>query len=277
MGPPVGWHVLCLGDAEIPFHREGQRRALRGAAAGEVRSLRAAPQAPPWGTALRGPRCRAPEPSCGPGSRRREVLAAGEERLSVQEQRGAGRPGCALRSRARLCRQPQQPFMNEAPEGEEGPQLQEQPALPFIHPLPFSNTMSYFSQKQIASLLSFRRICRVALFASMLLPSCPSSPFPPEAHPDTKARGSWFCLSSQPTQAATPVPPAPWAEPCPLRVLGSVQPRWQLAVLPPGPGTHSPAAGPGEGQPWLVQSSLSFLLPDTLGSPLFSALQSPLL
>lgn len=49
-----------------------------------------------------------------------------------------------VRGRARLCRQPQQPFMNEAPEGEEGLQLQEQPVLPFIHPLPFSNTMSYF-------------------------------------------------------------------------------------------------------------------------------------
>lgn len=53
-----------------------------------------------------------------------------------------------------------------------------------------------------------------------------------------------------------------------------------LCCLPaPGTalGTTSLLGGPGEGRLWPVQGSLSFLLPDTLGSPLFSALQSPLL
>lgn len=75
-----------------------------------------------------------------------------------------------------------------------------------------------------------RGICRVALFASVLLPSCSRSPFPLGAHPYTKARGSWFCLFSTSTH---PVLSAPWAELCPLRVLGS----GQLPVLPPSPGS----------------------------------------
>lgn len=108
----------------------------------------------------------------------------------------------------------------------------------------------------------------------VLLPSCPRSPFPPEAHPYTKARGSWFCLFSAPTH---PVPSALWAGLCLLRVLGSGQPPGSSRCCLPAPWPSQPACRASTRGTVALQSSLSFLLPDSLGSPLFSALQRPLL
>lgn len=113
------------------------------------------------------------------------------------------------------------------------------------------------------------------------LPCCclpaplPLSPLKPTQTLKLVAPGFAFSLN-QPTQpplsllprGQSCVPSVSWAR---CRRGGS-----SLCCLP-ALGTHSPVRGPGEGGPWPVPSSLSFLLPDTLGSPLFSALQSPLL
>lgn len=78
--------------------------------------------------------------------------------------------------------------------------------------------------------------------SAVWLSSLPCLPFPPEAHPYTKAHGSWFCIFSKPTRPAIPFPFCPVgsvgrAASPPL--LGSVQPWWQLPVLPPSPW-HGP-------------------------------------
>lgn len=109
----------------------------------------------------------------------------------------------------------------------------------------------------------FFLLAESAVWLSSLPCCCLPAPLPLsplEAHPDTKARGSWLCLFSNPTHPAAPVPCAPWAKLCPLRVPGSMQAWWQLPVQPPSPWHTQLVGEPGERGPWLVPSSLSFLL-----------------
>lgn len=108
------------------------------------------------------------------------------------------------------------------------------------------------------------------------------SPLKPTHTLKLMAPGFAFSLN-QPARPSR-FPSAPWEAWAELRPLRSSarcsRGGSSLSCLPASGtalGTGSLVGGPGDGGLWLVRSSVSFLLPDTLGSPLFSALQSPLL